>query len=423
MSLLKTKKNIQFDEKIYQISTLVAGDFDISEVLDRLAAEAVNVTGTDACSIRLLDDEDDDLKMCSSYGLSERYQAKGVVSKNDPVIKAAFEGEAIVIDDMRTESMVKYRKEAVDEGLVSQLTVVMKFKKRPIGVLRLYRKKLAPFDEADIKVARLVASQCCIAIMNARLLGEAIDMAKMSEQMKFAGTIQRRMIPQQAPKISGLDVFGMYQPCFDVGGDLYDYIQIDEKSMLVVIADVIGKGLPAALMMSMFRGAIRAYSHGGLKRHSLDEIVTELNHAACSECRDGEFITLFIAYINTENCTITYCNCGHEPALLFRGEETIELDKGGLVLGILPETDYVTSTVKLQEKDSLLFYTDGLTDAANFDGDTWGKDNMVNVAKMFNKYSSEALVNNLIAYRRRFVGLARQNDDTSVVAVKVCNNE
>ena len=137
----KTKKQIARDEQLYQLTTLVAGQFSLQESLDRLAEAAVKITGVKACSIRLLDEESGDLKMRSTYGLSEEYRNKGVVSKNDPVIKAAFAGEAVVLDDMRVDGRVKYKKAAAREGLVSQLTVAMQFKGKAIGVLRLYSPK------------------------------------------------------------------------------------------------------------------------------------------------------------------------------------------------------------------------------------------------------------------------------------------
>ena len=412
-------KSKQIDPRIHQITTMVAGDFNLNEVLEKLSQTAVEITDTDACSIRLLDKEAGELQLCASYGLSDSYRAKGQVSKNDTVIKAAFEGQAIVLDDMRADARVKYRKAARKEGLVSQLTVVMEFKKQPIGVLRLYHKKLHPFYEEDIAIARLVASQCAVAIENARLYSEAIEGARISSQMRLAGVIQRRMIPNDPPGIKKLDILGIYQPCFDVGGDLYDIIKIDDSSCLIVIADVIGKGIPAALMMSMFRGAIRAYSHGGHNRHTLEEIVAELNHTACNECRDGEFITMFVAKVDTKNMKITYCNCGHEPALLFRNKEVTELADGGMVLGVLRDTEYKSTVMDLEKKDMVLFYTDGLIDAINFEGDSWGRDEMLEVAEKHIDGSSERLVKNILRYRRRFVGLARQVDDTTLVAIKV----
>ncbi|MGB2864056.1 MAG: GAF domain-containing protein, partial [Sedimentisphaerales bacterium] len=187
----KTKRQIERNEQIYQLTTLVAGDFSLQEVLDKLAEAAVKTVGVKACSIRLLDEDAGDLEMRSTYGLSEEYRNKGVVSKNDPVVKAAFAGEAVVLDDMRVDGRVKYKQATIREGLVSQLTVAMHFKGKAIGVLRLYSPKPMHFDEDEINLARAVASQCAVAITNARLYAKAIDGARIAEQMRLAGLIQR----------------------------------------------------------------------------------------------------------------------------------------------------------------------------------------------------------------------------------------
>ena len=133
----KTKRQIERDEQIYQLTTLVAGDFLLQEVLDKLAEAAVKIVGVKACSIRLLDEKAGELKMRSTYGLSDQYRNKGVVSKNDTVIKAAFAGEAVVLDDMRVDRRVKYQEATIREGLVSQLTVAMQVRAEAVGVLRL----------------------------------------------------------------------------------------------------------------------------------------------------------------------------------------------------------------------------------------------------------------------------------------------
>jgi len=406
------------EEDIYRISTLVAGNFEIQEVLDRLAEAAVKVTNTTACSIRLLDENVGKLQMRSTYGLSEAYRNKGLVTRKDPVIEQAFKGEAVVIDDMRVDRRIIYPEATMKEGLVSQLTVAMQFKDQPIGVLRLYSPEPARFDEDTIRVARLVASQCAIAITNARLFSKAIEGAKMAEQMRLGAVVQRRMIPKKAPCMQGLDVAAVYKPCYQIGGDLYDFLQINDHTLVIGIADVIGKGIPAAIMMSMFRGTLRAYADGGYGRHTIGEIIHKLNRVSHSECRDGEFITLFIAQIDTQNNALTYCSCGHEPALLLRGGNVTELDAGGMVLGILPDTDYTIKTIEFRQDDLLLMYTDGLIDAMNFEGQLWGTDEMLKALKKCPRNTAEGLVHNLLRYRRRFSGLASQTDDTSVVVIR-----
>jgi len=385
----KSKRQIERDEQIYEITTMVAGDFELQEVLDRLAAAAVKITRTKNCSIRLLDDESGELNMQSTFGLSEEYRNKGPVSKEDPVIKAAFAGEAVVLDNMRVDSRVKYPQAAIKEGLISQLTVAMTFRNKPIGVLRLYSPRPKRFDEDAIAVARLVAGQCAIAITNAKLYSQALEGARMAEQMRLGAVIQRRMIPEKAPCVCGLDIAAIYQPCYQIGGDLYDFIRIDDHTIGIAIADVIGKGLPAAIMMSL------------------------------RECRDGEFITMFMCHIDVKAMKMTYCNCGHEPALHIRGDKITELDSGGLVLGIMEEAEHKAETIALEDGDTILLYTDGLIDAMNFDNELWGKERMLEAVAECLSCPADQLVRNILGYRRRFVGLTRQIDDTSIVAVRL----
>jgi phosphoserine phosphatase RsbU/P len=425
------------NEQIYQISTLVAGDFSLQEVLDKLAEAAVKIVGVKACSIRLLDEEANDLRMRSTYGLSEAYRNKGVVTKDDPVITAAFAGQAVVIDDMRSDDRIHFKEATIREGLVSQLTVAMQFRNKAIGVLRLYSPKPRAFTESDISVARAVASQCAVAITNAKLYAEAIEAQRMAEQMRLAGLIQRRMIPEKPPHIEGLDIAATYIPCFDVGGDFYDFLAINEHRLVITIADVIGKGMPAAIMMSWFRGAVQAYTDGfrevlrdagamagdansGQKTAiRTKNAIENFNKMACIECKDGEFVTLFYATIDAAEKTITYCNCGHEPTALVRDGRTHDLGKGGLVLGVDPHARYEIETVELRDGDCLLFYTDGLVDAMDFNSELWGRERMLDAAGRFVDCSADHIVRNVLAYRRRFAGLARQVDDTSLITVKV----
>ncbi len=416
----KTQNQTERYEQIYQLSTLVAGEFSLQEVLDKLAEAAVRIVGVKACSIRLLDEEAGDLKMRSTYGLSQQYLNKGVVSKEDPVIKAAFAGQAVVLDDMRVDDRVKFRDATIAEGLVGQLTVAMNFKGKAIGVLRLYSPTPKRFDQDDIALARVVASQCAVAVTNARLYSKALDGAKIAEQMRLAGLIQRKMIPEKAPKMPHLDIAATYIPCYAVGGDFYDFLPLDRNRIAIAIADVMGKGMPAALMMSSFRSVVRAYAE---LDSDIGTMIRKLNRMVCAECTSGEFITFFYAVINTEQNSITYCNCGHEPTVLIRGGRCLDLDKGGLVLGVDEKAEYENQTLSLAENDSLLFYTDGLTDAANFNGDLWGRDNLLKIAKTFALCPAEQMIGNILLYRRRFVGLAEQLDDVSVVVVRILKSQ
>ena len=183
----KTKKQIERDEQLYQLTTLVAGTFSLQEVLDKLAEAAVKIVGVKACAIRLLDEEAGDLKMRSTYGLSEEYRNKGVVSKNDAVIEAAFAGEAVVLDDVRVDKRVKYPKAAIKEGLVSQLTVAMQFRGKSIGVLRLYSPNPNRFDEDAIGI-RIVEQVSDCTIIQPRFSGTTTPIDNHSSRTMILST-------------------------------------------------------------------------------------------------------------------------------------------------------------------------------------------------------------------------------------------
>ncbi|AQQ10355.1 Phosphoserine phosphatase RsbU [Sedimentisphaera cyanobacteriorum] len=420
--MAKKLKKKEIHEEIYNITTLAAGAFSLQEVLDKLAKAAVEISGAKACSMRLLSSETMDLEMRSTYGLSEAYKNKGVVTKDDPVIKETFRGKAVVINDMQNDKRVQYPIASQKEGLVSQLTVSMEFRQRPVGVLRLYASRKHFFGENDISIARLVGSQCAVAITNARLYGTAIKMNQMQGQMDLAGIIQRRMMPKTLPAIEGLDIAASYRPCYSVGGDFYDFTLIDDKTLVFLMADVIGKGIPAAMIMSMFHGGFKALIEcgRGCRRYSIFNFADVLNNFACKHCNKGEFITTFIGVFEFRKGLLHYTNCGHEPGLLLRNSEIIELDKGGPVLGLDIKSQFESGTIDLKENDIYMFYTDGLVDAVNFDGHFWGKNNLYQTAKRCtHKMDAETITKTVLNYRRRFTGLSQQQDDTSLVTFKV----
>ena len=412
------RKAAETSEQIYELTTLAAGDLSLQEVLDKLAAAAVRITGVKACSIRLLDESTGRLRIRSTFGLSEDYLQKGEVTRDDPVVRQAFAGEAVVLDDLRVDSRIRFRDITIKEGLFSQLTVAMRFRHQPIGVLRLYSGRVRGFAPDDITLARAVASQCAVAVTNARLYAEAIEGARMAEQIRLASHVQRRMIPESPPLVAGLDIAANYVPCFAVGGDFYDFIRIDETRLVVAIADVIGKGMPAAIMMSSFRMAVRIYADT-FRGSDIGSIIQKLNQTACEECRDNEFVTLFYGVVDVREPSITYCNCGHEPPLLFNGATVSSLQTGGIVLGVERDASYEVETRLLKDGEVLLLYTDGLVDAVNFEGELWGRDRLILAALNFGGGRSEQVASNILRYRRRFVGLANQMDDTSLIVVKI----
>jgi len=237
----------------------------------------------------------------------------------------------------------------------------------------------------------------------------------MARQIKLAGTVQRHLIPQKAPKLPGFDLSGQYVPCYDVGGDFYDFIPMADGTLVITIGDVMGKGVPASLTMAALRSSLRAYAE---QIHTIDEIARRANRMFCHDTEMWEFATLFCAHLDPRNSRLSYCNCGHEPPLLIRGGETLSLQEGGMVLGIQPENDYESRHITHEEGDLLVFYTDGLADAVNFERESFGRKRIIEAARNSRDMSAEQAAKNILWLMRKFSGLTPRRDDTAIVVLK-----
>jgi sigma-B regulation protein RsbU (phosphoserine phosphatase) len=405
---------------VKETSYLLAGPMELQQVLEivvRTVAKAIHV---DAAGLRLLNKDTDRLVLKATWGLSNDYVKKGAVTAGESMLNAlALGGEAIDIKDMRTDPhFIQYHDDIEKEGLVSNLTIGLMYRGEGLGILRLYTRQPRIFSPADIKTAEIVAAQSSAAIVNARLYAEAIDADRINRQMKLAGQVQLHMIPREAPIIEGIEFSGIYVPSYGVGGDFYDFIPLSQERWLVTLGDIMGKGIPASLRMASLRAMIRAFaqSYG-----SLSDLISAANGLFTAETDVGEFATLFSCEIDIASGTLAYCCSGHEPALLLRDGEVIELEKGGTVIGLDNASLFETETITLQKDDLILLYTDGLADAPDFNGEHFGQKRIIEALKASAYLSAEGAAKNVIWSMRKFAGLNRRSDDTAIVMIKKTN--
>ena len=402
---------------LFNISTMLSGTRGLQHILDRITRAVAEAMRVKSCSLRLLDEHRDELVIKSVYGLSEQYLKKGPVTVAASAIdRAAMAGQAVYIRDMGADERVIYPQEAQREGIVSSMVVGMVFKDRPIGVLRVYTAQIHEFSETEKKLLESIASQAAVAIENARLQEEALEKDRLEHQVQIAAEVQRRMMPTKAPRAHGLDIAALYVPCFELGGDFYDFIPLGDHSMGVTIADVVGKGLPASLLMASVRAAMRAQADNV---YDLDEIISRVNKSMSLDMRANEFITLWYGVLDYQHKQLTYCSAGHEPGILVRGGQLRDLSVGGMVIGVDPDQRYDKEVVQLQKGDVLWIYTDGVPDAMNYQGEKFGKARMRDCLMKHLNESAEQICRQMLWETRRFVGLNRRTDDTTMVVVKV----
>jgi serine phosphatase RsbU (regulator of sigma subunit) len=402
---------------VYSVTMMLAEARDLQGVLERTAKVVTEVMQTKACSIRLLNYDNDELVTKAVYNLSDVYLRKGPVrlSKAEADREALSPVGYVYLRDLINDPRTLYPEEARREGIVSMLMAGMRYKGKPIGVLRVYTEREQSFSQLQIDLLKAVAAQAAAAIENARLVTESIESRALERQVQMAADVQMRMIPQTPPRMDGLDLATIYVPCFELGGDFFDFIQLPYKNLGIAIADVSGKGVPASLIMASVRAALRAQVDNV---YYIYETLKRINLMCCRDTKLGEFVTLFYGVYEETNRRLTYCNAGHPAGLVLRAGKLIELPSTNMVLGVDPTEQYTQSIVDLQPGDFLMLYTDGLSDAMNFQGETFGRQRVMEAFKKGGP-NADYVAQKVLWEMRRFSGLSKRTDDVTLIVARV----
>lgn len=413
----RLRKRIDELVTVYDITALLTGTGDLNEVLQLAARNVANVLQVKACSIRLLDHLTGELKIVAGHNLSKQYLSKGPVRVDEnPIDKAALEGQIVHITDVADDPRIRYPGQAAQEGLVSGLVSGMVFRDRPVGVLRVYTGEPHDFSPFEASLLRAVAAQAASAIENRRLADQAIQSEILKRQIEIASEVQRRMIPAKPPDHTHLRFSSVYEPTYDLGGDFYDFLELPDGRIGLAIADVVGKGAPASLMMASVRSTLRVWAE---RLEPLDEIIGHVNRQLCRDTLPQEFATLFYGVFSPDGRQLTYCNAGHDPPMLCREDRVERLEIGGMLMGTQTDAVYESETIDLRPNDVVLFYTDGAIDAMNFVDERFGRDRLTESFVRYAALRPEAIAPNILWDVRRFIGLADQTDDITMVSAKV----
>ena len=235
-------------------------------------------------------------------------------------------------------------------------------------------------------------------------------------QIEEAREIQRRLLPKEIPQVCGCDISFAWQPAQAVSGDYFDVLKLDEDRVALCIADVSGKGLPAALLMSNVQAAVRAFASA---ETSPAELCARVNRVVSSNIADDKFITLFYCVIDCKAGKLAYANAGHNPAILVREDGgVVRLETGGAVLGPFPESGYEQGEVEIRRGDRVLLFTDGMTEAMDESGEEFGEERLMRLAvdnRRLDAHEMQAVVTRAVA------GHAGEcfHDDATLVALSV----
>jgi sigma-B regulation protein RsbU (phosphoserine phosphatase) len=257
-----------------------------------------------------------------------------------------------------------------------------------------------------------------ISIENARLFRETIEKQRLEDELLIAQEIQRGLLPEHLPQVPSLDIAATNIPSKQVGGDYYDVLQRTDRELVLAIGDVSGKGTPAALLMANVQAALRALAPS---EQSLSVITGRINDLTSANTRGGsKFITFFWCVLDVISRTLTYVNAGHNPPILVRASGAVEyLDRGGLILGILPTTTpYEQASVQLGVGDILVLFTDGVSEAMNEKGEDFTEDRLLEVVRHSKGGTSQEIINSVLAGVEEHVRGTPQSDDITLLVLR-----
>ncbi len=287
-----------------------------------------------------------------------------------------------------------------------------------LGVIALGRKITETrYKAEELSLLQTLANQTSVAVKNALLYRESLEMSILEEELAVARRIQRQFLPASLPQTQRFGLAALNLQTKQVGGDYYDLVELGDGQFLVVIADVAGKGIPAALLASMVQASIRTQAD---LASSVCQIMTRLNRLVHDATPDDRFATCFLARLGGERMSVQFANAGHNfPIVLRAAGGWRYLEEGGIPLGIMPGWEYGETAMSLAPGDSLLMYTDGITDARNLEGEDFGEERLIRLAERLSReLSADEIVQAVADEVSQFTAGADQADDITLVALK-----
>ena len=324
----------------------------------------------------------------------------------------AVTGEPIISPDVRNDPRyVNARPETLSEMVAPIIS-----NNEVIGVFDLESDQLNAYTDDDLQMLLLLASQVAIIIEKVMLHEQLIEKKRLEGQLEVAREVQLELLPASDPQLAGFDICAYNFSTEEVSGDYYDWVSIYEDQIGIVIADVSGKGVPAALLMAFLRASLRAAIHIGYAPHIS---MSKVNYLLWESIERNQFVTAFYAVLDASNKTLAYTNAGHNPPLLMDADGTARfIERGGLPLGMFRATRYYEYYLPIETGQTLLLYTDGATEAQNARGEEYGRERLENIVREGRNSSARALIDLIYADILRWTDGRGSHDDMTFFIIK-----
>ncbi len=395
----------------------LSSTLDLSELLGRILDVAESQVEAERGSLFLVDEKAEEIWSLIAHGLEKQEirlpLGKGIAGH------VAMTGEIVNIPDAYADP--RFNPETDKRtGFHTRNILCLPIRNKAakiIASLQLLNKKQGPFTDEDAEFLLTLSGHMALALENAQLHQRILDQERMEKELALARGIQRGLMPETTPLIEGFDIGLLNEPCYAVGGDYYDFLSLGPRSLLVVIADVEGKGVASALVMSNLQATLRALV---LHLHSLNDIAESLNRMILTDTRAQKYLSIFLGLIDVHRKGLHFINCGHPaPAVVRPNQDPIRLTEGGMVIGLFENVQYQRGQVKLQSGDVVVLCTDGITESMDAHHEEYGTERLIRCVREAADRQAAEIVAAVGADVNRFSRQGTHVDDKVIIAIKV----
>ena len=400
---------------LLQVADAVGSLNDINAILDALVRITPLLVGVERCLVQLWDPHACTLVGGASFGLAANIKKA--------VIGARFPATALFGDHPLPATGAPQRTTLPADlaeawQMSSVLLLPMMMRGTFLGTLCVD----APSESDSRREALLtgIAHQAALAIESVQIESERDLRARLDQELNIGRTIQASLLPHSAPQVPGFDLAALWRPALQVAGDFYDFIPLLDERRGIVVADVSDKGVPAAIYMTLARTIIRSIGLGRATRRTPHQVLERANEIILADASTDMFVTAFYAVLDPASRTLRYAVAGHCPPLLLRAVDCSSewLQGKGIALGVLESIELEEREISLETGDVVVFYTDGVTEAANADYELFGADRLRDAVCEANGQSARALLEHIVHAVDTFVGRQEQVDDLTIVVLR-----
>lgn len=350
--------------------------------------------------------------------INEKNLKKQKIQVSQSIVSMALDkNSSILTRDAQSDTRFKSQQSIIRSNIHSAMCVPLWNNREIIGIVYADRVfALDQFSDEDLKLLTLLSNLAAVKIENAKLFEDVIEKERMEKELTLAAQIQRDFLPKENPECENFEIAGSNIPCYQVGGDYYDFIAIDPSRLGIVIADVSGKGVSASLLMASLRASLQSEVH---PKYKLKEMACKLNDFVHRSSSSNSFITFFYTELNKKTGELRFVNAGHNPPLILDKKGKIHrLESCGLCLGMFSSSEYEIKDIKLNAGDMAFLYTDGITESRSKDNEEFTEERLVKLIQKHSKLSAAKLVEKIQKEVNNFAAGADPMDDMTLVVIK-----